>query len=251
MASAFHGRVPWKITTGKATPFEQDTWELYQLDKDFSQGRDLAAREPEKLKALQALFMQEAEKNNVLPLHDAILGERGLPSPLAGRKSVRYLPGTIGLVESAVPNMRNASHVITAHLRVPGPGARGVIATMGGHAAGWSLYLDEQSRPVYHYKLFDVDKVVLRGDEPLPKGEVTVSYEFTRADKEILGGGEGRLLVNDREVAKAPIPRTTPGMFTIDETFDIGMDTGSAAGQYSVPSRFTGGAIEAVDVTVR
>ena len=249
MASAFHGTVPWKLTFRDEKPFDLDSWELYNLDTDFTQAADLAATEPEKLKALQALFAQEAENNNVLPLHGPLTGDRGLPSHVRGRSEVRYLPGSFGLVESAVPNMRNASHTITARLQIPAAGAHGVIATLGGDSAGWSLYLDENSRPVYHYKLFDVETLVLTGDSPLPTGEVELSYEFTRTGKGPYGGGESRLLVNGQEVAKGTIERTAPALFTIHETFDVGLDTGSAAGQYSVPSRFAGGTIEHVDVT--
>ncbi len=249
LASAFHGPEPWNVTFSAPRDFDLDRWELYHLERDFSQNRDLAASETERLSALQSLFWQEAERNSVLPLHEPALGgNTGMPSRLGGRKSVRYYAGSYGLVESAVPNVRNVSHRIVARLKVEAAQAQGVVAAMGGDSAGWSLYLDEQGRPRYHYRLFDVETVVLAGEAPLPAGEVELAYEFVRTGKGLHGGGEGRLLVNGKEVARAPIERTAPAFFTIHESFDVGMDTGSPVGPYAVPARFSGGRIKHVDL---
>lgn len=251
LASAMHGPVPWKVALSGQKPFTDDRWELYHLDADFSQANDLADQEGKRLIRLRQLFDEEARRNDVLPLHGPIMGGgRGLPSRIEGRSQVRYYPGTYGMAEAGVPNVRNLSYRIDALLEIPERGARGVVTAIGGHSAGWSLYIDEQGHPVYHYKLFDVETVVLRGKTPLPAGEVKLSYQFTRTGQGPHGGGEARLLVNGKEVASAVIGRTSPALFTIHETFDIGMDTGSAVGPYAVPYQFSGGRIKHVDVSV-
>ena len=68
IACARHGRLPWRNTG--SVDFAKDKWELYHIEDDFSEGRDLAAQFPEKLRELQDLFFAEAAKNNVLPLDD-------------------------------------------------------------------------------------------------------------------------------------------------------------------------------------
>jgi arylsulfatase len=241
IASARRQRLPWDLT-GRASNrgFDKDTWELYRLADDFSQARDVAAQHPEKLRELQDLFWVEAAKNNLLPLHIPTEQNVRPPSLTAGRSSFTYYPGTVGIPESIAPNTRNSSHSIVASINVPKGGARGVIATMGGRSAGWSLYVNQAGQPVYTYKLFDIEEISIVGREALPEGAVSVSYEFTRAGNSPVAGGIGRLIVNGKEVGQAKIARTSPIFYTIDETFDIGKDTGSAAGQYTPPYVFNG-----------
>lgn len=252
MASAFRGRLPWQNLVDfrfQEVDFAQDEWELYRLDEDFSQSRNLAATHPEKLRELQDLFWAEAARNDVLPLHRPSVHNQRKPSHAAGRTRFHYRAGAVGIAEREAPNTRNRSHSLTARIVVPDPqvGARGVIATMGGQNAGWSLYVNERGQPVYHYDLFDVEVLSLVGDEPLAPGEVALEYTFERMGDGPFAGGIARLHVNGREVARGRIVRTAPVFFTIDETFDVGVDTGSAAGPYESPFPFSG---EVVDVTV-
>ncbi|MBC7521078.1 MAG: arylsulfatase, partial [Sandarakinorhabdus sp.] len=117
MASAFHTRLPWKAFSLDQRAFDADKWELYDLSHDFSQGRDMAAKEPARLAELQALFMAEAAANNVLPLANIIVSTgKGLPSIAEGRKVMRFGPGTVGIPESALPKTYNKSFSVTASL---------------------------------------------------------------------------------------------------------------------------------------
>ena len=104
MASARHGRLPWQ-TAGGGGSFDDDTWELYRLSDDFTQATDVSAQNPEKVKELQAAFLEEAKKYNVLPLDDR-MSERFdaslRPNPLAGLTSFSYGPGTTNISELAV-----------------------------------------------------------------------------------------------------------------------------------------------------
>ena len=135
--------------------FEQDTWELYNTENDFSLVNDLAAKCPEKVEALKALFLTEAVKFNVLPLDDRVL-ERfnpavaGRPDLMGGRTSLTLYEGMIGLSENAFINMKNRSYTITAELDIPKSGAEGVIIAHGGHTGGWSLYF-KKGQPKFAY----------------------------------------------------------------------------------------------------
>ncbi|MFM7273786.1 MAG: arylsulfatase, partial [Gammaproteobacteria bacterium] len=243
MASAFRGRVPWEVISApRNADFAADRWELYDLRNDFSQSRDLAAAEPAQLRRVQRLFDREAAANSV-SLHNPSPENMRLPSVSAGRTRFSFHEGAIGIAEREAPNTRDRSHVIEARITVPDGGARGVVATLGGRSAGWSLYLDQSGVPVYRLRIFDTQEVTLRGDAPLPPGEHRLRYEFATDRPGFMAGGRGRLLVDGREVGSAAITKT-PLWFSIDETFDVGLDTGSAPADYRPPFAFTGSITE-------
>lgn len=257
MASAFHQRLPWQVIANDSKRFEDDRWELYDLRSDFSQARNLADREPARLEAMKALFMQEAERNQVLPLRGASSpAVSGLPSLSRGRTSFTYYPGMIGLPEAEGPRMFNRSWTLTATLDVPADGAaRGVLATVGGAPAGWSLYLDGQGRPAFSYRAFEAGAIELTGAAPLKAGRHVVELGFDYDGGGFAKGGTARLLVNGAAVGEGRVPATPPAFFSINETFDVGIDTGSAAGRYPADAPLgypmTGGRIERVDVKLR
>lgn len=231
MASAFHSRLPWSgIATSRKT-FDEDTWELYDLSHDFSQAHDLAAREPARLAAMKQLFLTEAARNQVLPLQNITTPDHpGLPSLAAGRKRIAYGPGAIGIPESALPRLYNTSYSVTARITVSG-GARGVIAALGG-SAGWSLWLDPSGRPVLSYRLFNITSATLRGSTRLRAGEHTLRYDFAYDGGGYGKGGTVRLTVDGQAVGSAHLPASPAALFTIDETFDVGIDRGSPVGVY-------------------
>lgn len=255
MASAFHGRLPWTVgVRGGATPFEEDQWELYNLEDDFSQARNLAEKHPAKLKAMQKRFDKEARRVGILPLHNALdrLGE-GLPSLVEGRTEFVYYPGTVGVPESGAPPLLNRSWTLQADIDAR-EGVQGVVAAMGGRAAGWSVYVDAEGFPVFEYRTFEVDHMQLRGEQPL-SGRQRVEVEFDYDGGGYAKGAEVRLKVEGKEVARGRLIATPPAFFSIDETFDIGIDLGAPAGQYPADSvlgyPFSGGEIDAVHVRLR
>lgn len=254
MASAFHSRLPWGIgMTVDKKPFESDRWELYDLRTDFSQATDLAAKEPAKLAEMKQLFMQEAAANQVLPLRGQGMSHDGLPDLAAGVTSATYRQGTISVPEGAVPHMANRSWSLEAKLDV-GEKPQGVIATIGGTAAGWSLYLDAERRPVFTYRLFDLKTVNLVG-APLAAGNHDLAVDFAYAGPGFAKGGKLTLLVNGKPAASDTIPASPPAFFSINETFDVGVDTGSPAGKYPedapVGYGFSDGSIEAVKINLK
>lgn len=256
MASAFHNRLPW--ATGmqyKEKPFEEDTWELYDLRTDFSQSRDLAALEPQRLEEMKALFLREAAANQVLPLKGPTVGDPALPSLSAGRTEFTYFPGTVGIPEVGAPKMLNRSWSLSATVEIPEGGARGVIATIGGTAAGWSLYLGQDGKPTFTYRLFDMKTVDLVGSTPLPAGRHVLKVDFDYDGTGYAKGGYLKLEVNGQTAGQERLPASPPAFFSISETFDVGVDTGSAAGRYpsdaAIGYPFTGGSIERVDIHLR
>ncbi|MEZ4333957.1 MAG: arylsulfatase [Myxococcota bacterium] len=238
MASAFRGRAPWRVLDPITRPLDADRWELYDLDSDFSQAVDLARQEPRRLRALQAVFEREAAANRVLPIGADIPGQ-GLPALHQDRRHFVFHAGSVGIPENGAPPIPNRSWAIRAELDVPRGGAHGVVATEGGGVAGWALYLDDRGRPAYHYDFFDVERMTIVGRDPVPSGRQRLRFVFD-ADPGIGAGGRGRLYVGERLVGEGRIARTAPRFFSIDETFDIGTDSGSPAGDYPAGWDFTG-----------
>ena len=257
MASAFHGRLPWATGMDVAEkPFESDTWELYDLRNDYSQSKDLAAKYPARLEELKALFMKEAEANQVLPLSGPRMGDPNLPSLTGKRTAFTYYPGTVGVPESGAPKMMNRSWDMNAAVEVPANGtARGVVATIGGTAAGWSLYLDGEGKPKFTYRLFETKTVDLTAAKPLAPGKHSLQVAFDYDGGGWGKGGNLRFLVDGQPVGEERLPASPPAFFSISETFDIGVDTGSAAGKYpadaSIGYPFEGGTIDKVDIKLR
>jgi len=249
MASAFHGkRMPWDIIPAPH-PFAEEAWELYHLDADFSQSRDLAAAQPLRLRAMQDLFFAEAARNDVLPLNDSVQGQN-LPELSAGRTRFVYHAGAAGMPEQTAPNIKNRSHTITAEIEVPEGGGRGVLAAQGGQGGGWALYLDDAGRPAYTYHRFSVTRTIIAGPDPLPPGKINLQMAFDYDGDGWGKGGQVHLRVNGAEIASGRIERTTTSFFSIDETFDIGTDSGSPAGPYPPNFDFTG-ALHALTVELR
>ena len=231
MASAFHERVPWGsgLAVGNK-PMEDDTWELYNLDEDYSQAIDLADAHPAKLAEMKALFMEEARRNNLLPLGGVALSKEGMPSLSRSVEKRAYPAGVYSIPESAIPVMTNRSWAIEADLTIA-EAARGTIATVGGTAAGWSLFIDDAGRAVFAYRAFAVPSVVLTGPI-LTAGNHRVRVEFDYDGPGYLKGGDFRLSVDGSKVAEGEVAATPPSFFSINETFDVGRDTGSPSEAY-------------------
>jgi len=244
----------WTAVTKHATPwiamaelpaFVDDLWELYAPD-DWTQSRDLSAEMPEKLAELQALFLEEARKYNVLPLDDRRV-ERfdakiaGRPELVTGRRQIFY--GGMGrLTEASVLNVKNASHAVAADIEVPEGGASGVLLSQGGAFGGWSLYLRSDGVPVYAYNLMGLALAKVAGSAPVAPGRRRIVMSFAYD-----GGGPGRggavtLSVDGETVGEGRLERTVPLVFSLDETCDVGRDTGSpVSDDYTAAnSAFTG-----------
>ncbi|MCT4371308.1 sulfatase-like hydrolase/transferase [Yangia mangrovi] len=252
-ANAQH-TLPWRQDLAPGN-WDQDKWELYNLDEDFSEANDLAAENPEKLAELKAMLDDAFEKYGVLPLDDRGAGRLSIPKPpvpgtVKGNKTFSYSAGAIRIPEPAAPPMKNTSWTLTAKIETEGPKTEGVIMGFGGVAAGLVLYLDA-GVPVFDYNLFEAHTVV-KGAEPLPEGasEITLDFAYLGAEGEAGKGAEITLSVDGTEVATGTMDSTVAGRFGID-TFGIGEDSGQpVTTAYKAPFKFTGG-IESVVVEVK
>ena len=240
IAVSRHGRLPWE--NAGSYDFSKDTWELYNVERDFSEANDLAAQNPDKLKQLQDLFLVEARKYNVLPLDDRFI-ERAdpslRPSLIEGKTAFTYYPGATRIPESSAANTKNKSHTIVATIEMPKQGGDGVLVAAGGSVAGYALYVKGR-RPVYEYNWFSQARYKATSSQPLPEGPATIRVEFV-SDGGVGKGGRVELYVNDKKVGETRVDKTVPGRFSADETFDIGVDTGSpVSADYKSPNAFTG-----------
>jgi arylsulfatase len=245
VAASFHG-VPWALTG--SIGFENNKWELYNIEEDFSQAVDLAAQQQEKLKKLQSVFDQEAKKFNVYPLDDRF-AERGMipdrPSVVKGRTSFRYTPGTTRIPEGSAPPIYQRAHSITARVVIPETGAEGVILAEGGSSGGYTLFVQD-GKAHYEYNFFGKAIYRVSSADNLPAGEVEIVLDYEQKPfKRFVEttGGPARLLVNGKVIGSGMIENAVIGRFSATETLDIGMDLGatvSAAYRAKAPFAFTG-----------
>jgi arylsulfatase len=237
--------VPWEIA-GRSADFLDAPWELYNLEADFSQADDLAAKNSVKLKELQALFLEEAKKYNVLPLDSRMAERLDSRNRIAGepRSSWTYYGNNVRLPEPVGPIIYPNSHTITAELSVPEQGCEGVIACAGGISGGWTFYV-KNGKLAYHYNFADFEVYEVDANDPLPSGKVAVRLEYTSRGTPkgttISSGAVVKLYVNDKLAAEG---ETKQAMFRHGvEPFEIGRDSISpvnAAYAAKMPYAFSG-----------
>lgn len=239
-------KAPWEPKP--RNPLESDAWELYDVRSDFSLSTDVTANNPEKLVELQKLFMAEAEANHVLPLDDRFMERMNSklvnrPDLMQGRTSLTLSEGMSGIMESVFINVKNTSNVITAEVEVPEDGVNGTIIAQGGRFGGWSLYVKD-GVPAYDYNFLGLVRTTIAATKPLPVGaKSTIRFEFEYDGGGPGKGGKGTLLVNGDKVGEGRIERTQAGMFSADETADVGIDLGTPVVEAigaEAKSRFTG-----------
>jgi arylsulfatase A-like enzyme len=223
-------RAPWEPKP-RRTLEDNSAWELYDTRSDFSLANDLAAKNPQKLAELQALYLQQAEKYHVLPMDDRVF-ERldgalvGRPDLMGDRTSMTLAEGMSGMMESVFLNVKNRSKTITAEIDVPQGGAKGTILAQGGRFGGWSLYVKD-GVPGYAYNFLGLEQTSIVADKPLAPGKATVKFDFAYDGGGPGKGGMGTLYVNGEKVAAGRIEHTQAGLFSADETADVGIDLGT------------------------
>lgn len=241
---------PWLVGTKPLPPVEQYKWELYNISEDFSQNNDLAAKNPDKLKELQEVFLKEAAKYDVLPLDNSILPRLLTPRPsaTAGRTEFTYVGENVGIPVANAPSLLNRDYTITAEVTVPKEGTDGMIATMGGRFGGYGLYL-LKGKPVFVYNLLNLKRYRFEGGvgaedwlgRSLKSGKHTIAFDFKYDGPGPGKGGTGVLTVDGRVLSKQKMEHTIPFLMSLDESFDIGMDTRTPVDDsYKLPFRFTG-----------
>jgi Sulfatase len=242
---------PWVMGTAKMPEVVNGyQWELYNIAEDYSEYDDLAAKNPDKLHNLQALFLVEAAKYNVFPLDNSAFTRLLTPKPstTAGRTVFTYSGENSGIPVANAPSILDRDYTITAEVTIPESGAEGMIVTLGGRFGGYGLYL-LKGKPVFDYNLLNLQNYRWEGGlgardwlgSALQPGEHTIVFDFKYDGPGPGKGGTGVLTVDGKELARKTIPHTIPLLMSIDETFDVGIDTRTAVDDsYNVPFRFTG-----------
>ena len=244
MAASRSGLLPWVYTNQPPPDPNRQPWELYHLSEDYSEADDVAAKNPDKVAELAVLFDAEAKQNRVYPLDPRFGGRQARPEG----NHFRYYTGTGHLYLSLTPAYENKSHKITAYVTVPNGKSNGVLMADGGEGGGFSLYLKD-GRPTYTYNYFKRRITTIASPAPLPPGPAKITLELNYD-----GGGVGKganitLLVNDKTVAKQRLPETVRMAFAFEDTFDIGEDSASPAGDYESPFPFNG-TIQHIDLDI-
>ncbi|WP_167615060.1 arylsulfatase [Maribellus sediminis] len=239
VAASFHG-IPWALTGSYG--FEDNKWELYNIDEDFSEANDLAEQYPEKLEELKAAFDEEAKKYNVYPLDDRF-AERASnpnrPSVTRGKTEFSYLAGTVRIPEGSAPPVYARTHAISAKINYS-KGDEGVLVANGGTSAGYSLYI-KGNKLVYYYNFFHLNHYEV-ASSTLPEGELDIQMKYTQESTEYGGGGSAQLFVNGQKVGEGAIGKVVPARYSATETMDIGKDLGSTVSpDYKAPFAYTGG----------
>lgn len=223
----------WKAVTLHLprTTMDQDVWELYDLNNDFSETNDLAAAHPDKLRELEALWWEEAAKYKVLPVDDGS-GSR-LRRPV--RKKFVLWPGLERVPSDASPRLTNTSHTIAAHITVPVNGCEGVLMSEGDRWGGYVMFVQD-GKPCFHYH-FPLERHEVRGTQNLTPGDHVITWELTKVDR---ASGHGKLSVDGVEVASVDIPRIIRGWMPFNG-LHVGRNNGAPVGtSYEAPFPFTG-----------
>jgi len=256
MLSAVPQRPPW-VLAGAAIgdPATAYKFELYDVRHDWTQNVDVAAKNAAKMAEMRDLMFGEFAKYQVLPLDASVATRLVAPRPslAAGRRVFTYSGDPItGIPGAAAPNLLGTSYTMTAEIEVPEGGVEGIINTNGGRFGGYGFYV-LKGKPVFTWNLLDLKRVKWQSPEALTPGKHTLEFDYqynglgfaTLAFNNMSGIGRpatGTLKVDGKVVATQSVEKTIPLIFGIDETFDIGSDTGTSIDDqdYQVPFNFTG-----------
>ena len=227
-ACTFGPLTPWlTVSPGLATwDANKDVWELYNLETDFSQAEDLAAKEPRRLAKMKELFLEEAKKNKAFPIGAGIWlrlhPEDRIKSPYT---SWVFDATTIRMPEFTAPGLGRESNRVSIDAEI-GPDASGVLYALGGASGGLALFMDK-GHLVYEYNMMIIERYQARTKEKLAPGKHKIEVTTTLTEKRPISPADVVLKVDGRELARTTVKRTVPAAFTASEAFDVGVDLGS------------------------
>jgi hypothetical protein len=229
LPAAFGPFVPWDSagsSAGIATwDSAKDKWELYNLNDDFSQARDLADKNPRKLVELKKEFDRQAKENKVWPVGAGawlrIHPEDRLASPYT---SWTFSDQTRRMPEFTAPGLGRQSNrvVIDAEL---GENASGVLYALGGAGGGLAFYMDK-GKLVYEYNMMLIENYRAESGV-IPAGQHQIIVDTQLESAKPMAPATVTVTVDGQEVAKTVVARTVPGAFTASESFDVGVDLGA------------------------
>ena len=220
---------PW-ASMGERPALDDDVWELYNTNEDWSQSRDLSKEMPEKLAEMQRLFIIEATRYKVLPIDDRMIEKMNPDTagrPVLIKGNTQLIFGGMGrLSENCVLNLKNKSHSVTAEIVVPETGAEGVIISQGANIGGWSLYA-KNGKLKYCYNWGGFEHYYVESDKVIPTGKHQVRMEFEYAGGGPGKGGRSTLFIDGEKTGEGDIGATLAFVFSADDGCDVGEDSGA------------------------
>jgi arylsulfatase len=234
-------KAPWEANPRH--PLTEDVWELYNINEDYSQANNLAAKDPAKLEELKKKFLEEAVKYNVLPIDDRTI-ERfdpsiaGRPDIMNGKTKLELYDGAKGMPENAFINVKNKSFSITAEVDVPA-NATGVILCQGGDFGGWTFYM-MSGKPFFTYNFVGMQNFTVTSTPKVSPGKHVLKFDLAY-DGGRGGGGMGTISLDGNKIGEGRIEKTNYNTFGIDESADVGEDMNTPVFKgYHKKDKFTG-----------
>ncbi len=230
-AVAFHPLFPYEPGDDPWRPFDQDRWELYNVDEDPSECNDLAAAEPERLAMLQDMWWAQAGQHGALPLQ----GFRGaIGARLPKNQRIELRPFASGVPESTAPDTKMADHHLLVELEVGPEPLHGVLIAQGGRFGGYSLYA-HNGVLAYTYNFFGTDYTDVVASTSVDRGPHTITVECTNAGFAM----DVTLRVDESVVATGHVPRLVPLRFSLaGENLCCGFDDATPVSpSYAAPFR--------------
>ena len=223
--------IPWDLTAA-STPFNEDVWELYDTNSDWTQAHNLAPEMPDKLAELQRQFLIEAARYQVLPLDDRraermIPAMAGRPTLIKGDTQVLF-PGMV-MGENNVVDIKNKSYAVSANLTLPAQDAEGVIVAQGANFGGWAIYA-HAGKLKYIYNFLGLDLYEVEASDTLPAGDHQVRLEFAYDGGGLGKGGTATLYLDGKQIGQGRVEHTHSTVFSADSTAMVGNKFGAAIG---------------------
>ena len=243
-------KAPWDFSPETLKRFspgvydpDKDIWELYYLPDDFSQAKDLKSEHPEKLKELQDLWWEEAERNKVLPLLGGMAVFFGILPPMPTITKFSFAGDVQNVQRGMIPRIQGRSYAIEAELTIPDEGAEGVIVANADFIGGFALWLDDKGILNHTYSFLGVEKYKQVANKKIPTGDINVKMLFEADEPKPGTGGHVTLFANEEKIGEGKIPRTVPITFSSYAGMDVGRDNGlvvDLAYEDKAPYVFTG-----------
>ncbi len=245
-AGTFGPRVPWSAKDSRLVGWDpnEDVWELYNLKEDFSQANDLAKKNPEKLQSMKEAFLIEGVKNKVFPIGGSLYAIAYHPEEIKASTLTEWnmYEGMTRIPEAMAPKFQSGfSTHSTIDVEMP-ENANGVLYAVGGLSAGFTVFMIDGVLYA-EYNAMTLNRYKVNSGDKISTGNVTIEVIVKAQEKKPLAPSKITLKVNGKEVGSVMAEITVPAVFTASESFDVGMDYGSAvAMEYhdKVPFKFNG-----------
>jgi arylsulfatase len=247
------------LTADDLKTLDASGWELYHLETDPAETKNVAAENRDRLIEMISLWYAEAGKYNVLPIDGRGTLRLAEPRPelTEDRERYTYYPGTQVIPDGQAPHLLNRPHTITVEVEIPPEGAEGVLVSQGGVDGGYSFYV-KNHKLHYDYNYVAAERFSVESKGALPSGKLSLCYEFEPTGEPDIARGRGspgkaQLYVNGKRVGQTEFPYTIPLVLGLAGGVAVGRDEGApVTSAYEPPFEFTGKVLSVtIDVSGR